>query len=609
MNPFRLYFKAALGQTLPESFGAVVCIIAVALGLSLPTFAFGSPLFGSWLGQAQVGERLRVNMTVFGMDAEGQSQLKNTCMEAWAETGRDDSNSTQTRMPLNLDYGRTLDRGGLITLTSTKAIWDPVVRVHLTSNCPLIAFVQVWDLQLDFQVNSDFDSQERSPIASPEVGQSTAVQSAAFNLSKSSTLAASFKKPKASGETMVRADPRALEEVRQMPKGSVQQTRTSGTAAKELKPSLQNQTKDSVQLRPDYPDQQLALAPSRMNVDPPTRVGELESVVLSQPVASNVATQSKAASEQWAVDPALTQPGINLLPFVLFAAVSLAMIAFGVWWGQKHSVFQAEKPMKTSGSGMAKLFKTWRDTSKKSLHTQENTSTRQEIPSDADPGGTDHKWVEKHGNFALDDDEASLPAVEQKSNGVEAFNKQLFESFLGSNSGMNDALNPSTLGPNKIIKTSQDESKSLVSKVYLSQKRSMEPWSLAQEYMSLIPARADSEKLEDEVIHTRIQCEMGLIELAFLTVHQGTLLHDIQIEEMLEMLDPGLLHQSPGQGVRIPSDLIKDFVRAKWCEFSSIQEVELFTESLRTMHESNSCQKLCMAHPSWLEFVNNLEVS
>lgn len=609
MNPFRLYFKAALKQRLPKSFGSVVCMIAAALSLFLPTFAFGSPLFGSWLGQAQVGERLRVNMTVFGLDAEGQSQLKITCMEAWAETGRDDSNSTQSRIPLNLEYGRTIDRGGLITLTSKKAIQDPVVRVHLTSNCPLITFARVWDLQLDFQAASDIDPQERSPLASSEVGESTAVQSAAFNLSKSSTLAASFKKPRVSGEVMVRTAPRALEEVRQMPESYVQQARTSGSAAKELKSSLQNQTKDSVALRPDYPDQQLALALSRMGSEPPTRVGQLESVVLSHQVAGNVATPNKAVSEPWTVDPNSTKPGMNLLPFVLFAAVSLTMIAFGVWWGQKHSVLQADKPMKTSGSGMAKLFKSWRDTSKKPMHTQQNTSTRLEISSDVDPSGTDHKWVEKQGNFALDDYEESQPAVEQKSNGVEAFNKQLFESFLGSNSGMNEALNSSSQGSNKIIKTSQDESKSLVSRVYSSQKRSMEPWSLAQEYMSLIPARADSEKLEDEVIHTRIQCEMGLIELAFLTVHQGTLLHGIQIEEMLEMLDPRLLHQSPSQGVRDPSDLIKDFVRAKWCEFSSNQEVELFTESLRTMHESDCCQKLCMAHTSWLEFVNNLEVS
>lgn len=601
MNPIKQHFKAALGQKTSESLWAAVWMTVIAMSMSVPAVAWGAPLFGAWVGQAQIGEKLRVNLTVSGLDAEGQTQLKTTCMEAWAEAERYDSSSIQTRVPLNLEYGRTVDRGGLITISSRKAMRDPVVRVHLVSNCPLITFAQVWDLQLDFQTSSDSDLTQGSDLAIAQGGQIASVSSAAFNLSNSSALAASFKKPALITESVTKWAQRAPKAVHQVPNESAQHTR------KIEKPAL-----EPIEAIPSLSSPDLALAQTRTHIEPATRVGQVENVVLNQPSSSERPIPIKPTTESWALDPSLSSGGTNLLPFVLFAGVSLLMIAFGVWWGQKHSVLEAYSTANTHGVSLGKRFgiwRKWRNSLLRPRSLEVNASAASEFTSDSQSGGTDHMWVETQGTSALNEMEAAMPAVEQKSNHPEIFNKQLFESFLGTNPGMNESLNTSLPSPNQVIKAPQDESKSLMFKVYASQSRSIAPWRLAEQYLGLIPSRVDSENLEDEVVHTRIKCEMGLIELAYLNAHQSVVLYDIQIEEMLKMLDPSLHHQSAAQGNRAPSDLIKDFVRAKWCEFSSIQEVDLFTESLRMMHESSYCQKLCMAHPSWLELMNNLEVS
>jgi hypothetical protein len=118
MNPFALFFKVGTERRFSQALRITSCSMMIIATLAFPEISRSEPLFGSWVGQAQVGEKLKVNVTVFGLNNDSQSQLKATCMEAWAESEGSESNSLQTRMPLNLDYEKTLDRGGLVTLSS-----------------------------------------------------------------------------------------------------------------------------------------------------------------------------------------------------------------------------------------------------------------------------------------------------------------------------------------------------------------------------------------------------------------------------------------------------------------------------------------------------------
>lgn len=593
MNPFALCLKAVVTRQISHALWVTFCVLALAIGAGTPRLAHSAPLFGNWVGQAQMGEKLKVNMTIFGLNKDAQSQLKAGCMEAWAESDGTESNSIQTRVDLNLDYGKTLDRGGLLTLSSKSPINDPVLRVHITSNCPLVTFAQSWDLQLDFIPKNPTKETFNPHSQVARVSESDAGGPLAFTLNKSATLTASYKKPVIQSEPVERA---SKQESTQKPVASNKSYAGNHDNLNASKP------RDPNLVKLPQTNEELVLLPSTTQTAKPA---QLENIAMRQATPAPTAMQVNPASEAWARDPALTGDNTNLMPFILFGFVSLVMIAFGVWWGQRQGSPESESSIGGHRFGLDRIFSRKEKKPVQSLKTEHPSEDvcKPEFRStgaiqDSDPGYVrEHPGSGQLGTLTED--------ISNAQGQVDAFNKQLFESFLGGDQTLDDANDSYAASSHRASKSAQVETKSFVSRVSESQNLSLGPWKLPEAYQALLPVRSSADLAADEVNQCRLKCEMGLIELAFLNAQQGELVFDIQVAELLDVLGP-LQGEDNAQA---PSDLIKDFVRSRVCELGSKPQIEKFTEALKAMSGSEHCKKLSMANGLWLEFVQNLEVN
>lgn len=591
MNSFAPYLIATFTRVFPQHLHRMCGLIVMAACLLLPNAAHCLPLFGAWVGQAQVGERLKVNMTLFGLNKDAQSQLKSSCMEAWAESDGSESNSIQTRVPLNLDYGKTLDRGGLVTLSSDIRINDPVIKVHLASNCPLVTFVQTWDLQLDFGPKAQARPRTNSELSAAKGNALELAASSEFNLAQSASLAASYKKP------AIKSEPMAAIKAKEVP---FQPYGVEKVLDKPVK--RKNEPTNPNLVRLPHTNEELAL------VQPPvqnTQAAQLENMAMNRSEQSPTLLQADQPRQGWASDPALTGDETNLMPFVIFGGVSLIMIAFGVWWGQRQNVHVTEDAPPGQGLSLKKLLANLRKQSTSQAGVSSSPST-QENPSQALQNQFSSNKVELEVEHQVQ--QTGVNDSDSDVN-VAAFNKQLFESFLGNAPVLDEANEGDFDQTQRNQKSLPAESKSLVSMVSAFQNVSLGAWKLPEPYQSFLPASASKGLAADQVSNLILKCEMGFIELAFLNAQRGTAVDSSQLAEMLEVLDPDKIHRTIEFPNQPPSDLIKDLVRSKLCELSNKQEVQKFIESMHSMHDSECCEKLCLAHSAWSEFMKDLEVN
>ncbi|MDH4395736.1 MAG: hypothetical protein QE278_08675 [Limnobacter sp.] len=598
------------------------CSLAILTSVTFPAMAQSAPLFGAWVGQAQVGEKLKVNMTVFGLNKDTQSQLKATCMEAWAESEGNELNSLQTRIPLNLDYGKTLDRGGLLTLSSNVSMRDPVVRVHLASNCPLVTFVQTWDLQLDFapagqvKVNTSAGNANGQQVRElpDHAGDPTP-----FNLSGSPTLTASYRKPilKAEPVAQIAASVPAMAKSKtdkaKPVEGSAVQNK--GVQDKLMSEPMPTNDPNLATLPQTKKDVALLEAPQQVSQQQAQQAAQLENMAMSK-LSDQDSAPASASLSGWAKDPALTGEEMNLMPFILFGGVSLMMIAFGMWWGQRQSVSSDIKASSAS-SVFGKFFRKVKPPIKNqpdmvSPSPQSTQMDEEDIAEEMDADSPDAERAEPEAlSTAASAVAVATVADKPTAKNPDLFSKQLFESFLGGTQSLDSTSDSHSNRAMKSTKSGQNEVKSLVSMVSMvsaSQNVSPRPWKLPESFMPLLPASLMTDLSSDQFTEDRLKCEMGLIELAYLNAQQGEVLYDIQIAELLEAISTQRAQEPSDQAIYPPSDLIKDFVRSRVCELDSKQSIEKFTESLHAMNASKHCEKFSMADGLWLEFISDLDI-
>lgn len=256
----------------------------------------------------------------------------------------------------------------------------------------------------------------------------------------------------------------------------------------------------------------------------------------------------------------------------------MLIIAFGMWWGQRHS--RSADVIASNGNshklGFERLFP------KTKL-----TKLEPKVPSGESSSPNKAKEVEVN---------------------VAAFSKQLFDSFLGGSQSPDDSNENYSSRSTKSPKVNSQEAKSLVTKVASSQNLSPKPWKVPEPFLSLLPASSVRDWSAFQATEASLRCEMALIELAYLTAQQGEMVYDIQIAEVLDVMESQKAYENSNQTIQAPSDLIKDFVRSRVCELDSKQCIDKFIESLQTMNSSEYCKKFSMADGLWLEFISDLDI-
>jgi hypothetical protein len=456
----------------------------------------------------------------------------------------------------------------------------------LASNCPLVTFVQTWDLQLDFPaagmtLENAFSNANAQYPRTGGIPVHTVAPSE-FSPADSPTLEASFKTPVFKNESQ--RHPQAAYALPALDSSKPEKSKMINPTTDQIahkNPKLENLTQTN---------EELALIQLPQLSRPPP---QLENSEMSRQAS---ASQSLGGG---ANGPKLTGDEINLIPFVLFGGISLLMIAFGIWWGQRQRMIAADDGISSNNQSMfAKLL----------------AKLGKETKAQNSEGRSALQFGQLEPERFIDEIELSSNSVSAGKDGqkdIDVSNKQLFASFFGGGQSFDDSSENYSSQPLKNSKNIQLEAKqsvSTVSMVLSSQGLNMGAWHLPESFHSLLPARSAMEWGADQSHISRLKCEIGLIELAFLNAQQEEAVCDIQIAELLETSDGEIALERTEQKANVPSDLIKDFVRSRVCELGSKRAIEQFTQSLQAMYSSRYCEKLSMANGVWLEFISDLDI-
>lgn len=544
--------------------GHIAPCLVLLFALSHSSLEAAEPQFATPQARAVWGAPLNAQLELGQIGLEAATQLNDQCMHAWLETlGGSTEQAAGGLGRVLIKYIRTTGDRGLLNVQSEMDLKEPVVRLVLESRCPLVEFSRAWVFQVDM-------GSARAPgvskaTAAMAQGREQSGELKDFDVRASSELVHSFIRPK----LVVRSSVRHAD----LPAAPV---RTVAQALEPTPADSKAQAADKVQ-----PDTQGKLV--RIHSQEASTVGAGMTPPAMKPGAQSpgdLLAQSSfsAAGNDWTGTAGLT-----------LGVLTLLLLGSGLWWMKRRQGFGL-------GQGVLDTSKLKSAAPSPVKHTHSHLWLTEEIESSP--------ALDSEGAEGLAEDDSSA-LFKRQGQDADAMSKQFFESLLGLSKAqdlMGDTQDSTRDMAERVGKRSATEQ--LIHTVSLG------PWVLPESYSPLLPGHLlvanDSNRSEASNLHL----ELNLIELAFIGAQEHRHVDEGEVGQLIEahcarsrapLASEGSSHE--------PSDLIRDFLRARACEFKSRADLEEFQSALLRMADFPVCRAYCMGHANWAECVQDLTLA
>ncbi|HEX4844398.1 MAG TPA: hypothetical protein VFV57_12050 [Limnobacter sp.] len=148
-----------------------------------------------------------------------------------------------------------------------------------------------------------------------------------------------------------------------------------------------------------------------------------------------------------------------------------------------------------------------------------------------------------------------------------------------------------------------DESVALTRTLGVLQRAGMPKWNLPDTYLSLVTSRNAAAEASTGMELQTLQCQLGLVELAFQEASRGRILTRSQSAELLvSILGDDFASCLQSEWPTLP-DIVRTYVRAKFCEISGAERRKLFKVNLTNLVEEPPAGKQCFDRSLWLELL------
>ncbi|HEX4918792.1 MAG TPA: hypothetical protein VFV43_12900 [Limnobacter sp.] len=135
------------------------------------------------------------------------------------------------------------------------------------------------------------------------------------------------------------------------------------------------------------------------------------------------------------------------------------------------------------------------------------------------------------------------------------------------------------------------------------QRSSMAAWKLPESYSALVASRNSMIEAFNEQSLLLLQCQLGLVELAYQEASNGQTLRGAKSGELLEeVLGEDFATHLQSEWPTLP-DIVRTYVRAKFCEISGAGRRKLFKENLVSLVDDPPAGKPCFDRSLWLELL------